>query len=774
MMLTRLPRPAARLHTLCTALVIAGIAPLSALADTAADKARAPQAESAFQRIATLANYRNNASIEDETVSEIVSATKDGNTMVYTDSPRDAIGFVDITDPAHPVPTGKLPVGGEPTSVSMLDNRLALVGVNTSPDFVNPSGKLVVVDIVARRVVAEFPLGGQPDSVAISPKGNYAAIAIENERDEDVDDGELPQLPGGFLVIVDIPSTDPSDWRLREADVSGLSAYAPEDPEPEFVDINAWNQAVVTLQENNHVVVVNLRTGAIVSDFDAGAVTLQDIDATEDDVISLTETLPDVPREPDAAAWVRLPRGFAIATANEGDLFGGSRGFSLFNYNGDVLYDSGNSFEHLAVRHGHYPESRSENKGTEPEAVEFGRFQGKNYVFVGSERGSFVGVYELVGSKPTFKQLLPSPLGPEGVLAIPQRNLLVVSGETDDPSFGVRSAMMIYRLQRGAPSYPQILSADMGGSPIPWSALSGMTAIPDSNDKLLAVWDSYYGTSKVLTIDVGQQPALITDAFEIKGGSGDYDPEGIAVAPDGTLWIASEGNASDTRPNRLLQTDAAGNVLQEIGLPQEVLDCRAASVNRGTLGSGFEGVAILPRFRGGYRLIVAQQRGWDYTTDPCEDLDDDQGGLNANGEPDWTRLWIYDPTDKAWSHVAYELAPLPANASWVGLSEITQFRDGGYMLIERDNRTGDFAELKTLARMRLKDIRDGKVEAGEKAVYDLLPAMKASNGWISDKPEGAAVTANGRVYVVTDNDGVDDWSGETSFLHLGPVGRLFR
>ena len=94
------------------------------------------------------------------------------------------------------------------------------------------------------------------------------------------------------------------------------------------------------------------------------------------------------------------------------------------------------------------------------------------------------------------------------------------------------------------------------------------------------------------------------------------------------------------------------------------------------------------------------------------------------------------------------------------------------MLIERDNRTGDFAELKTLVRVSVEDGKDG-VSADEKEVYDLLPALKASNGWISDKPEGTAISRSGKVYLVTDNDGVDDWSGETLFLRLGDVDDLF-
>ena len=67
-----------------------------------------------------------------------------------------------------------------------------------------PSGKLVVVNIATRSVVTEMDLGGQPDSVAISPDGRYAAIAIENERDEEVNDGALPQMPAGDLVIISL------------------------------------------------------------------------------------------------------------------------------------------------------------------------------------------------------------------------------------------------------------------------------------------------------------------------------------------------------------------------------------------------------------------------------------------------------------------------------------------------------------------------------------------------------------------------------------------
>lgn len=273
-----------------------------------------------FSRVSTYSVYQNNEDPSEETVAEIISVSGDGMTLAYSDGERGVVGLVDITDPAHPVGLGSVDVNGETTSVAFLGD-LVLAGVNTSESFTDPSGHLTVIDAGAAEVVAEFALDGQPDSVAVAPSGSYAAIVIENERDEDLDTGEPPQLPAGSLQVISTDG-DVSEWEstLTTVDLVGVADLFGEDPEPEFVDINHDDLAVVSLQENNHIITIDLATGEIVTDFAAGAVDLENIDATEDDVISLTESLDDVPREPDAIAW--LP-GDRIATANEGDLFGG-------------------------------------------------------------------------------------------------------------------------------------------------------------------------------------------------------------------------------------------------------------------------------------------------------------------------------------------------------------------------------------------------------------------------------------------------------------------
>ena len=65
-------------------------------------------------------------------------------------------------------------------------------------------------------------------------------------------------------------------------DVKGLAAVAGDDPEPEYVDINSRNEIAVTLQENNHIVLINGNDGKIIGHFPAGSVDLAGIDTKSD------------------------------------------------------------------------------------------------------------------------------------------------------------------------------------------------------------------------------------------------------------------------------------------------------------------------------------------------------------------------------------------------------------------------------------------------------------------------------------------------------------
>lgn len=722
-----------------------------------------------FQRIATYVVCENTScdtNVIKETVAEIVAVSKDGKTLVYTDSPSGKIGFVDISDPEHPVGLGTLGTGGEPTSVAVA-GKYALVGVNTSGDFVSPSGQLAVYDLpaclanlAACSPVRVIDMGGQPDSVATSPDGRYAAVAIENERNEDITvdgvEGGLPQYPAGFLNIVDLVGA-PETWGVRMVDLTGLAAYGGDDPEPEFVSINKANIAAVTLQENNHIALVNLANGRVIQDFNAGTVDLVDINTKEDKLIELNGTLIDVPREPDGIAWL----GNKIITANEGDLFGGSRGFTVFSRKGKPLYDAGESFEYLATRIGHYPEDRAENKGAEPESVATGRYGHTEFAFVSSERANFVAVYKQRGArKMEFVQVLPTGVAPEGLLPIPGRGLFIASTEGDDP---VRSQINIFRLKKAEPAYPQIESiVKADGKPIPWGALSALAADKDDDNKLYTVHDSFYVQSRIYNVDVSAHPAKITGETVLKkdGATVNYDLEGIAQRSDGGFWLASEGkkNAGQAglTPNLLIQAAADGTVTREIRLPGAV-DARQKS-------NGYEGVAVTGVVGVDEQVYVAFQREW--SGDPAGKV----------------RIGVYTPALDTtsgedageWKFFYYPLDAVESPAGgWVGLSEITALDDGKFAIIERDNQSGPDARIKRVYTVDLSgatprtEAEGGFAVLSKTLAIDVLPAMQAGKGWVHDKLEGLARTADGRVYVVTDNDGVDDSTGETQFLKLG-------
>ena len=218
---------------------------------------QAPQTPGVFVPLSTFDVMAGNGS----GVAEIADVSKNGRQVIYTDAENEEIGFVDISRPRAPVGTGTLSVGGEPTSL-VIAGPYVLVGVNTSASFDEPSGQLLVIHRQSRDTLAVFELDGQPDSLALAPDGKRAAIVIENERDEDENDGLLPQLPSGGLKIVDLFGA-PKHWQIRDADLSPAAASADNgvDLEPEYVDINAKNLAVVTFQENNHLAVVNYGDG---------------------------------------------------------------------------------------------------------------------------------------------------------------------------------------------------------------------------------------------------------------------------------------------------------------------------------------------------------------------------------------------------------------------------------------------------------------------------------------------------------------------------------
>ena len=411
---------------------------------------------------------RNFATISELSVdgnAEIIQAAADGMYLVHTNSKRNSIDIVDLTDPATPQTITSLDMPGEPTSVGVSQDgqwALALVHSSQSKPCKSPvdqrlPGVLALIDLrepTNASVTTLMGIGHHPDSIAVTSSGNdlLAIIAIENKpvivvdgkvTDED-SPGDINDISNaGSIQIVAINPDKPNQYSvttlsLDETLLSNALMLHVNDPQPEYVALSPGKHlAAVSLQENNGIVIVDPVAAEIVGAFNLGSVSERPADLLDDDKVMLQQRYPtdvsDQPlagtRFPDAISFT--PDGQYLLSADEGAFaLTGGRGFSVWTLSGEFVWDDGGEIERQASKMGLYPDKRSDAKGIEIEGITAARFGTRDYAFAVSERGSFVAVYDVTNPlAPKFIQILPTGKGPEGIVAIPERNLLVVAAE---------------------------------------------------------------------------------------------------------------------------------------------------------------------------------------------------------------------------------------------------------------------------------------------------------------------------------------------------------
>ncbi|MEO0571049.1 MAG: choice-of-anchor I family protein [Bacteroidota bacterium] len=282
--------------------------------------------------------------------------------------------------------------------------------------------------------------------------------------------------------------------------VFGPGADLSTDVEPEYIAVSSDSQtAFIALQENNGIAKMdidsktitdiyplgtkdyseipfdlsdedgvdgNLKTWPVLSFYQPDAIdyfeiggagyiiTANEGDARDYDGYSEEERGDDLTLDPTAypdATILQLPENLGrlkVTTANgdtdgDGDIdqiYGyGARSFSIWTTNGELLFDSGNEFTLLTLfDFGNYPENRSDDKGTEPEAVTTYSDGADTFAIIGLERSGDVLVYNINDIfNPRFVQRLRNT-SPEGLLVItPEdspngKTLLVVANEFPD------------------------------------------------------------------------------------------------------------------------------------------------------------------------------------------------------------------------------------------------------------------------------------------------------------------------------------------------------
>ena len=89
-------------------------------------------------------------------------------------------------------------------------------------------------------------------------------------------------------------------------------------------------------------------------------------------------------------------------------------------------------------------------------------------------------------------------------------------------------------------------------------------------------------------------------------------------------------------------------------------------------------------------------------------------------------------------------------------------------ILERDNQGGPDKRVARVYSVDPSELSWSGEVAEKTLVYDVLNILKSdSQGLTPEKVEGLAVSSNG-MYIMNDNDGVDDYNGATfvSFISL--------
>lgn len=423
-----------------------------------------------------------------------ISAYDETTKRLYTvnNSGTNQIDVIDLTDPSNPIklsPIDLSPYNGASNSVATYDGKLAIALESTVNKQGN--GKVVVFKTADNSLIKEITVGALPDMITFSPDGKFIMSANEGEPNADytVD-------PDGSISIIEVNnnyavttlnfasfSSQLSTLRTKGFRVSKTATSFAADIEPEYITISADSKtAWVTLQENNGVAKVDLKSKTITAlfglgykDFNSAAnaidisdkdgvtafnpwkvkgmympdaiasyevngtsyfITANEGDAREygdyADVKRLAKMTFDPTIYPDAATFKAEPvLGRLNLVSTEGDKDGdgdldelisfGSRSFTIWNGNsGSLVFDSKNDLDKRSNDFGTYDDGRSDDKGSEPESVVAAKMGDKNILFVGLERTDTVMIYDITNpSAPQYLQSIKTGDAPEGLLFIP-------------------------------------------------------------------------------------------------------------------------------------------------------------------------------------------------------------------------------------------------------------------------------------------------------------------------------------------------------------------
>jgi YVTN family beta-propeller protein len=404
----------------------------------------------------------------DEGAAEIVAYDPVTQRLFVVNGDTASIDVIDVSDPSNPTfnfaisPAG---IGG----INSVAVKNGIVAIAAEAPTVTDDGQVffystagVLLNAVTAGALPDMvtftPDGtkvlvaneGEPDG-GIDPEGSVSIIDISGG------------VVGATVQTADFTSFNGTEQALRDAGVRIFPGKSvSEDLEPEYIAVSPdGTKAFVTLQEANSVAIVDIATASVEEIVPLGvkdhSLPGNGLDPSDRDDAIAIDTYPIFGMYmPDAIASFEIGGNTYYATANEGDdrgederigdltldpvafpnaaalqenevlgrlgvstidgdigndgdydqLFAyGSRSFSIWDDEGNLVFDSGDDFERIIAtvnpnffnvsNDDNDPEARSDAKGPEPEAVEIGVIDGKTYAFIGLERDSGIMIYDV-------------------------------------------------------------------------------------------------------------------------------------------------------------------------------------------------------------------------------------------------------------------------------------------------------------------------------------------------------------------------------------------
>lgn len=264
----------------------------------------------------------------------------------------------------------------------------------------------------------------EPESIAVTPDGSQAYVTLQENNALAV----LQVATATFEAILPLGQKDHSlpGYGLDTSDQDGK------------INIQSWSVSGLYMPDG-------------IAAYEANAATFL-VTANEGDDRGETARVGSLSLDPVAfpnqadlkqsAALGRLSVSLIDGDANQDGLYEGlftcgARSFSIWTTRGEQVFDSGDQFEQITANKtaaffnaesgdpGLF-DTRSDDKGPEPEGITLGSLNGKTYAFIGLERsGGGVMVFDVSSpSEPTFVEYarVDDGVGPEGLLFIPAEN----------------------------------------------------------------------------------------------------------------------------------------------------------------------------------------------------------------------------------------------------------------------------------------------------------------------------------------------------------------